>query len=90
MTMRSPRRAGIARADERLTGVAEWLVALGVVFLSVAFPVVAFLVARFLAVSFFAGVLPLALLAAVFLAGTARLLNRTASLRLRPSLRDGD
>jgi hypothetical protein len=37
MTRRSPRRAGVARVDERLTGVAERPDALGVAFLAVAF-----------------------------------------------------
>jgi hypothetical protein len=96
MTIRSPRRAGVARVDERLTGVVERPDALGVAlfvaFLAVAFLAVAFLAVAFLAVAFLAvdflavDFLAVDFLAVDFLAGMTRLLNLTAPLRLRLSL----
>jgi hypothetical protein len=87
MTMRSPRRAGIALADARLTGVAERLDALAgallvgllaAVFLTMAFLSVVLFAVLVLAVAFLAVVfLALAFLAGVLFAGTVRLLTLT-------------
>lgn len=80
MTIRSPRRAGFGRADERLTS-AERLDAFRVLLVTVAFLAMAFAVpfvaVTFFAVPFFARDFPLDLLGVVFLAGTAHLLMLT-------------
>jgi hypothetical protein len=87
MTMRSPRRAGVARVDE--AGVAERRVlevALLVVFPVVAFCAVDFVVRLFFAaapgVDFFVGAFSV-FLTGVFLAGTVLLLKLMAAFRLR-------
>jgi hypothetical protein len=90
MTMRSPRRAGVACVDE--AGVAERRDVLGVALL-VVFPVVAFDAVDFLETLFFAAApgvdffvevfSALVFLTAVFLAGTVRLLKLMAIFRLR-------
>ena len=84
MTIRSPRRAGLARVDERLAGVAERADVLGapalVAFLIFAFFAVACLAVAltraFLAAVLFERVLSaLVVLTVVFFAGTGRLLS---------------
>lgn len=97
MTIRSPRRAGVARADERLTGVVERAgvleVAALVTFLAAAaFLAVAFLAAPagvFLIAVFFVGAfLVLVLLLVDLFDGTRRLPELTAPLRVLRWLAD--